>query len=278
MTKTNINRILVALDPSQVNRSTLQAATTLATNLDAELNALFVEDINLLRLAELPNAREVVYGSSSYRKISVDDMERSIHTQTVRLRKLVETIAQQYDVEITFDVQRGNVADLVCSASEKTDLLVIGKNTQRLRQSLKLGSITQTILSSTSCNLMVLQHGATLERPVAVFFSGSKGSYKALQLAIQIVEQDHKNLNVVYPASTEEEYNKLKQEVNSLTLPLDFEANHIQLKDDSTAAMLATLINCGARMLLLETRQDVQGKKYIQSLIEQSSTPIILIK
>ncbi len=277
MAKTNINRILVALDSSQVNRSTLQAATTLATNLDAELNALFVEDINLLRLAELPNAREVVYGSSSYRRISVDDMERSIHTQTVRLRKLVETISQQSEMEITFDVQRGNVADLVCSASEQTDLLIIGKNTQRLRQSLKVGSITQTILSSASCNLMVLQHGATLERPVAVFFSGSMGSHKAMQLAIQIVEQDHKNLNVIYPASAEEEFNKLKQEVNSLTLPLGFEANHIQLKDDSSAAMLATLINCGARMLLLESRHDVQSKKYIQSLIEQSSTPIILI-
>jgi len=277
MKKTNINRILVALDPSEVNRSTLQAATTLAINLDAELNALFVEDINLLRLAELPFAREVVYGSPTGRQINVADMERSLHTQTVRLRSLVETIAQQNQIKISLDVLRGDVASIVCSASEQSDLLVIGKNTQRLKQSLKVGSIAQTILSSASCNLMVLQHGATIERSVAVFFTGSKASQKALQLAIQLVEQDHKNLNVVYPASSAEEYAKLKQEVDAFTQAFGFEAAHIQLKDNTTVAMLDILAGCDARMLLLESRPKALSKVHTQSLIEQSSTPIILI-
>ena len=277
MIKTNINRILVALDPSEVNRSTLQAATTLAANLDAELNALFVEDINLLRLAELPFAREVVYGSSTGRQINVADMERSLHSQIIRLRKLVETIARKSQVKIAFDVLRGDIASVVCRASEQTDLLVVGKNTQPLRQSMKVSGITQTILSSASCNLMVLQHGATIERPVAVFFTGSKASQKALQLAIQLVEQDHENLTVVYPASSDKEYKNLKQEVNALTLPFGFEARHLQLKDDTAVSMLNTLIDCEARMLLLESRDNVLGKEQMQSLIEQTTAPIILI-
>jgi len=277
MKKTNINRILVALDPSEVNRSILRAATTLAVNLDAKLNALFVEDINLLRLAELPFAREVVYGSPTGRQINVADMERSLHSQMIRLRTLVEAISQQSKMNIAFDVLRGDVASVVCSASEQTDLLVIGKNTQQLRHSQKVGSITQTILSSASCNLMVLQHGATIERPVAVLFTGSKASHRALQLAIQLVEQDHENLTVIYPASSDKEYKHLKQEVNALTRPFGFEARHLQLKDDTTVAMLNTLIDCEARMLLLESRDNVLSKESMQSLIEQTSAPIILI-
>lgn len=277
----NINRILVALDPgfhfSEVDHSILQAATTLAHRLDAELNTLFVEDINLLRLAELPVAREIVYGAASGRKLNVADMERSLTTQTARLRKLVETISQQNQIKIAFDVMRGDIAREVCSASENTDLLVVGKNTQKLRQSLKIGKITKTILSSVSCNLLLLQHGATIERPVAVFFTGSEASHKALQLAIQLVQQDHKNLSVIYPVSTDEESKELTQQVNELTQPLGIEARHIQLKDNSATAMLETISMTGARVLLLDTSKPVFSSEQVQTLIEQTNTPVILI-
>ena len=63
MSNGSIKRILVALDASAANRTALQTAALLASELQAELQALFVEDINLLRLAELPFAREVVFGS-----------------------------------------------------------------------------------------------------------------------------------------------------------------------------------------------------------------------
>ena len=122
----NINRILVALDASAVNRSILQAATTLAVNLDAKLNALFIEDINLFRLAELPFAREIVNGSATGRGMNVADMERSVHMQTKRLRQLVETIAQQSRLNIAFDVERGDIASASCNASRHTYLLIFG--------------------------------------------------------------------------------------------------------------------------------------------------------
>ncbi|MBK7177644.1 MAG: universal stress protein [Chloroflexi bacterium] len=56
-----IQRILVALDASPHSLAALEAAIDLAERLDAELQGLFVEDINLLRLAQLPFARELRY-------------------------------------------------------------------------------------------------------------------------------------------------------------------------------------------------------------------------
>ena len=47
-------RILVALDASAHSHAALAAAVALAARLHAEIEGLFVEDINLLRLAELP--------------------------------------------------------------------------------------------------------------------------------------------------------------------------------------------------------------------------------
>ena len=53
------DRILVALDESEDHQRVLQSAAEVAARLKAELRGLFVEDVNLLRLAELPCAREV---------------------------------------------------------------------------------------------------------------------------------------------------------------------------------------------------------------------------
>ena len=62
-----VKRILIALDPSRRGQSALQAAAHLAAGTGAELAGLFVEDINLLRMAGLPFARETRYAGQSGR-------------------------------------------------------------------------------------------------------------------------------------------------------------------------------------------------------------------
>jgi len=52
-------RILVALDATEDSLTSLDLATRLAAKLRAELEGLFVEDINLLRMADLPCTRVV---------------------------------------------------------------------------------------------------------------------------------------------------------------------------------------------------------------------------
>ena len=48
-----IRRILVALDSSPASLSAMEQAIELAAGFEAEVIGLFVEDINLVRLAEL---------------------------------------------------------------------------------------------------------------------------------------------------------------------------------------------------------------------------------
>lgn len=274
----SVNRILVALDSTGINRDILQAAASLAMQLDAELSALFVEDINLLRLAELPIAREMVYGSAAGRKTSVASMEQSIVAQTARLRRLVETIASQHQMEIPFNVLRGDIAREVCSASEQTDLLVVGKNTLQLRHSRKIGKITRSVLAMASCNLLLVQHGAIIDRPVTVFYSGSASSRKALQLAIQLVRQDHDNLKVILPACPEQDYQKLVQEVSDTTQPYGFEAGFLALKENSVEAILEAVTMNRASLLLLDSQSPVFDANKFQDLLELATTPIIILK
>ena len=71
-----IQRILVALDASPHSQAALDAAATLAARVSAELQGLFIEDVNLLRLAELPFAREVGSFTATHRRLDARDLER----------------------------------------------------------------------------------------------------------------------------------------------------------------------------------------------------------
>ena len=54
-----VRHILVAVDATPSSSVVLEAAARLAREFDAELNGIFVEDLNLLHLAGLPFAREL---------------------------------------------------------------------------------------------------------------------------------------------------------------------------------------------------------------------------
>jgi nucleotide-binding universal stress UspA family protein len=274
----NINRILVALDASSVNRSILQAAATLAVNLDAKLNALFIEDINLFRLAELPFAREIVYGSDTGREMNVANMERSVHMQTSRLRQLVEAIAQQSQVNISFDVKRGDIATAICNASKQTDLLIFGKNTQLIKQSLKVGTIAKTLLSSTHCNLMVLQHGAIIERPVVVAFDGSEVSQYAASLASRLAQQDHNALIVLFPAVDDYRYQQLYKQLMEKLNDAALQINAVRLTGNTVAQILQVIKQQHGRILLLESGRTFLTSDQTQELVIQADIPVILLR
>ncbi|MDR4517384.1 MAG: universal stress protein [Nitrosomonas sp.] len=277
MKKIQINRILVALDASTANRNILQAGITLATRFNARLNALFIEDIDLLHLAELPFVREVVYGSSSGRAIDVAGMERSIQTQTARLRKLVEAIAQQNQIEITFDVLRGNVASTLCDASRQADLLVIGKNTQLMEKSHKIGNITRSILSTARCNLVVLQYGGNIERPVVVNFTGSEASQHALSLAIELAHEDHNQLIVLLPAVEDSKYRQLSETVGESVNDQSLNVSLIRLTSNTAEQILQVIHQFQGRILLLESGSTFLPAAQKQALITQANIPVILL-
>lgn len=278
MSNGGIKRILVALDASEANRTALQAAATLASQLQAELQALFVEDINLLRLAELPFAREVLIGSREGRRITPANMERQIQQQTSRLRSFVEALARQQQFKVDFKVLRGHISNELCLATQQMDLLILGKNTQLLQQSLKLGKVAQDVLATVNCNVLLLQHGAMIERPVAVLFDGSEASQRALQLAIQLAHSDHDQLKVIYPATTTEQLQALRNQVANLTGPSGLEAGEILLASNTHEALLQAGTQHHSRVMIVEAVSDSLPAEAIRNLIRQSRVPVIVMR
>lgn len=278
MTSEGIKRILVALDASEVNKGMLLAATSLANRLHAQLEALFVEDINLLRLAQLPIAREISASSRQVRQLTATDMEKQLRNQVERLRRFVQSTAQQARLKVEFRVLRGQVASELSQAVSPVDLIIIGKNTQLLRHSEKLGRITRNILMSANCHVLLMQHGAVVERPVAVLYTGSEASQRALSLAMQIVQGDHDQLSVIYPPLPTEQQQALQAQVNTFAGESGITPGHFVLRNNEALDVLTALDACKGRLLLLEANPGSLSSEQRQSLLQQSKVPVILVR
>lgn len=118
-------RLLLAMEP--FDTGPIDIARALAAELRAELNALFVEDANLLRIAALPCTREIGRFSGVVRALEPHDLERQMRTQAERLRETVSHAARELGLPWTFQIARGRLEDELVRAFVDADLAVFGR-------------------------------------------------------------------------------------------------------------------------------------------------------
>ena len=83
-----IRRILVALDASQHSQHALDVAVQLAAWHNADIEGLYVEDINLLRLAALGVGQEIGPTSPSPLPIEPGQLARRLSLDAAKARRL----------------------------------------------------------------------------------------------------------------------------------------------------------------------------------------------
>lgn len=154
-----IRRIVVGLDIAPQSREALAAAARLAAEMDAELEALFVESEELHRLAGFPFARELGFPSAAARPIDAQALERSLRAQAEQARRALTELAAPRDLRWSFRVTRGSVPEQLLAASSGDDITVVGLS--------RLGPDALQLARETPSTLLVLPQGTTLRGPVA---------------------------------------------------------------------------------------------------------------
>lgn len=85
-----IRRVIACFSPGYGGRP--EPVARLAREMEAELLGLFIEDVELLRFAALPFAREIGGASASMRALSVSELERQFRAQTRELERVIAAI------------------------------------------------------------------------------------------------------------------------------------------------------------------------------------------
>lgn len=181
----SLRRILVALDASTHSHTALAAAVTLAVRFGAEIEGIFVEDLNLLRLVELPFVREIRFGQKGAGLLEGEPLHRWLRARATLLRHELDEVASQHKVLSTFRVARGLVAAELLTAAREADLLALGRIGHSVASRARLGSTARAAVSQAASAVLLVQPEVQAG-PVLVLFDGSAAAMRALELARQL--------------------------------------------------------------------------------------------
>ena len=181
-----IRRILVALDTSPHSHAALEAAANLAARLQAQLMGVYVEDMNLLRLAQLPFAHEIRYTSATLQKLDEVVVEKQLRSQASHARDALRQTAELHALEWSFRVLRGMVAAELLAAAAEADLLVLGRTSRQAGPHHVLGSTARSAVAQSQRSVLLMDTGFDLDQPPCLLYDGSEAAQRALQIAAAI--------------------------------------------------------------------------------------------
>lgn len=271
-----IRRILVALDASRASECALEAAASLAAQMEAELEGLYVEDANLLRLAGLPFSREIGLASARSRRILSDDIALSLRAEAARARRSLEAIAQRSHVRCSFRVAQGQVAAELLAAAGQADLVALATSSVELRGTM-LGSTTRAVLASAARALLVQPPRKASRNALAVVYDGSPRAQQALALAGQMGRAAASVL-VFLLADDADEEQRLRTEATRVlgAQGVDAECEWVVEVEAGQLARRVRERNVGT--LLLAGDSPGLGRVGVQHLLQQIDCAVLLLR
>lgn len=255
-----ITRILVALDTSERSQAALDTAAELASVLRAQLTGLFVEDINLLRLAELPFAREVGYASAANRPLEFSEVERALRGQAARIERAVAEAAGRLQLQWSFRVARGQVVQQILAVAEEVDLVVFGKEGRAAGP-------------ATPARPAIPAAG-----PVLVLFDGSPAARQALATAARLAQANWRPMEVLVPADSTESFQRLRGLASEALPAGPGQVRYVALAGSDVAHLANTARREKSSAFVLAGSSLPLGADEIRALIDAIECPVVLVR
>lgn len=272
----SVRRILVALDASVYSDGVLSVAVSLAAQLHSELHGLFIEDVNVLRLAELPFAREIRYGETQSRAVERDELERSLRARATILRHALETLAAEHQIRSTFRVVRGAVDSELITAALETDLLALGRLGHSIARRVRLGSAARAAVARAASAVLLVKPGVE-GGPILVLYDGSPASVRALRIAAGVAGEPGELRVMVWGPDEEAAYGR-RQFAAGL---LEAETIRVQFQHLATGEpgrLLDWVNRQHGSLLVLSSGEDTLPEGTIDVLLDDAEQHILLIR
>lgn len=187
MTVGSVRRILVALNGVTSASAGLELAIQMAGQLHADLEGLFVEDSDLLRVAALPFTRQINFTTAGETPLETADVEMDMTRRAGLAQQRLAAAAASRHIKWSFRRVRGRVSHEIEMAAAQADFVVVeGGRTGARLQDLQ-GSMVETVLQSATRTMLVARTGALATEGVAVIYDGSTGAAAALSFALRIM-------------------------------------------------------------------------------------------
>jgi nucleotide-binding universal stress UspA family protein len=271
----DIRRILVALDASPASLAALDLAADLAVRYQAELIGIYVEDINLLRSADIPLVKETGYYSATTRQIDSPQIELQLRAQARRVERILASIAQKANLRWSFRSTRGVIHGELITAAEETDLIILGKTGWSGRR--QMGSTAREVAVQAPIQSLILLHKVRPGTPIMVAYDGSSASFRALEAARLIRDKDIP-LYVLLVAETKEGADRLQAEVNR---SLESDKNEVEFRwavsiKGNRISQLAMISGCD--VVVIPAVSDSFDPDALLTMLNEADCAVLLVR
>ncbi len=264
--QTTRRRIVVALDTGSLSHAAVEAAAGLAAGLSAEVVAMFVEDVKLLRLAGLPFAKELGAASATTRPLQAADMERALAAQAQQLRRTLEETARRVPFSWSLEIVRGELLDIILGQAA-ADVLVLGRTR-------KPGYAGPGPRRTHSRVLPLIA-----SRRIAAVYDDSVVGLRTLEAAQALAQTAHALLLVVVRAQRREHFEKLREQARAwLAARGAVAGSYVAIGAHDTARMGHMAQLHGAAALLLPEPERSSEAEDVARLIDDIACPVVLVR
>jgi hypothetical protein len=266
-----VRRIVVALDAARIAEEALEAAAGLAAALEAELVGLFVEDVELMRTAQLPFARELGLASAMLRRLEISDIERALRLQAAHSRERLAEAAAALNLQWSFQVVRGQPLAAVFDALERSDLVVFGR-VGRLAQERR---VTSVAARGGGAQPERFRHLSL--RPIVTLFDGSERARHALAAAHALAATAGTRLTVLVPAEDGGEFARQRQEAKTWLEERDSAARFVALRSREMPAVVDAVSKERAAALVWHDPTAPEDRPALRALLSELGCPLVLV-
>ena len=248
----NLKNILIVFDAAGYNPVAMQTVIELAVRSQTGIQALYIEDSNLLNAVELPFTREVSLHTAAISSIVSTLMMQKLRTDAESIKKQIEKIAVTRSVSLSFSSMRGQKMQVIKNCTEEVNMVLI-----------------PAVYSTTGRKE---QHH--LKHVVAMVYDNHKPSCeKALSIAISLAAINSYQLFVIVDSLHS------KQHVEQL---IDQQSGYAvcQVADFSSVDEVLLLLQKHSPGLLVLTEDSrlIDNEQVLQQLINSLESDILLVR
>ena len=247
----NQNNILIVFDAAGCTHVSMVTATELAAAMQAGLQALYIEDNDLLNAVELPFTREVSLYTAAISHIDSSVMLQKFRSDAESIKKQIEEVAVTSRVSFSYSSMRGHKTQIIKNRTAEVNMVLI-----------------PAVYSGKGRR----QDHLSRREVVVVYETNNTANDKALNIALSHAVKKNQRLVVILgDAHSRKHVESLTSAYNSNTVIQIANLSHVE------EAILLLYRHAPALLVFAQDSELVSDEKLLLRLINSLETDLLLV-